>query len=104
MAQVDLWIRFVEKLIDQTKIGVLKWDMRYSGEYARFATCVVRDRTVWFWTDKSKRIELVGGNRVRWTILVPDLLRFELLTAIGDQLNPAAMADAQQFARDFLED
>lgn len=103
----ELWGRFMEKLIEQTESGTLSWEMRYTGEYARYAVCVILDRQVWF-CGLDSQVEVVEPNGMRWTVLdtldeTTKLWRIKRLRrAIGASVSPDHAARVQQFAREFL--
>lgn len=104
-AQVDveLWARFIDKVISQTNLGALNWGMRVTGEHARYAACAMGDRRLRFWGSK-KLVELVEADGCRcWTInMEPERLN-RLIIAIGRQLTPSHMAEAQRFAHEYCE-
>jgi len=98
----------MEKLIEQTESGILSWEMRYTGEYARYAVCVILDRQVWFRALDSQ-VEVVEPNGMRWTVLdtldteTTKLWRIKRLQrAISASVSPEHADRVQQFAREFL--
>ena len=100
---VELWARFIDKVIVQTVSGALRWEMLITGEHARYATCAMGDRTLRFLASK-RVVELVEPDgRLCWTIRMEEARLNRLITAIGEQLTPAHMDAAQRFAREYCE-
>ena len=99
---LELWGRFIDRIIEQTTAGDLRWEMRFTGEYCRYAVCAVRDRTLWYRGSGKPCVELVEPDGRRWTVNIVDSRMKRLVEAIGNQLTPSHMVVAHQFARDFL--
>lgn len=112
---LDLWVRFMERLIERTESGAVKWEMRYSGEYERYAVCHVLDCELWF-VSRELRVDVVEVSGMRWSVPnVPEQSRNlsandgqnvprirRLARAIGDQLSPGHIARVESFAHEFL--
>ena len=97
---LGLWARFMERLIEQTESGALKWELRLSGEYKRYAVCCVLGHELWYQNERQV-LEVVTSG-LRWTVYSDKTLMHKLRAAISAQVSPAALVHMERFAHEFL--